>query len=111
MSFQYPTHPQRCEKPSFLSELVYRLQLMYYRYEVTFSAYVLTPGEKWALNSFVVLLFSLSSFGIISFLARVAPLITDASSKMLWVYDGLDDKLVVENGTAIWRELEMGMRF
>lgn len=39
---------------------------MYYRYEVTFSAYVLTPGEKLVMNSVVLLSLGLVGYTLLS---------------------------------------------
>ncbi|KAL2829198.1 hypothetical protein BDW59DRAFT_142292 [Aspergillus cavernicola] len=36
-----------------------RVRLEYYRYEVTFGLYVMTPCEKFAANTFVMVVFSL----------------------------------------------------
>jgi hypothetical protein len=63
---------------------------MYYRYKITFSAYILTPSEKWALNNLVLLLFSVVSCRII-FLARVAPVVVDVSERLFWLYIVMDD--------------------
>lgn len=47
---------------SLFARFINYLQLMYYQYEVTFSAYVLTPGEKTLLNS-IALSYLESPFG------------------------------------------------
>lgn len=44
---------------------------MHYRYEVTFSAYVLTPGEKFFLNTIVIALLTLLLVGIVSCLPQL----------------------------------------
>jgi hypothetical protein len=56
---------------------------MYYRYEVTFSTYVLTPGEKIVLNTIVFLLLGLLFAGLVSYLP---PLVSRTVVKALWLY-------------------------
>lgn len=108
MSLQYSSSIPR-EKASLQARFVRQLQLMYYRYEVTFSAYVLTRGEKLVLNSIVVLFLSLVSFGIISFLA---PFVAAASLRLIWLYKGTGERLVLgNNATSMWRELEPHVSF
>ncbi len=72
---------------SLFARFIKYLQLMYYQYEVTFSAYVLTPGEKIVLNTVLV---------------------TRAAIRLAWLYNGIDDKFMVNtvNDTAsAWREM------
>jgi hypothetical protein len=40
---------------------------MYYQYEVTFSLYVMTPGEKFVWNSIVVVFLTLLLVGAVIF--------------------------------------------
>jgi len=40
------------------------LERKYYQYEVTWGPYVLTPGEKFIINSLVIIIFSLLAYGL-----------------------------------------------
>jgi hypothetical protein len=78
---------------------------MYYQYEVTFSAYVMTPGEKFILNTIVLVLLSLLTLGTVFYLPRF---VTRAASRLIWLYSGPADglKLVsMDNTTLVWKEL------
>ena len=77
---------------------------MYYQYEVTFSAYVLTPGEKLILNTVVVLLISLLMLGIFSYLPQF---ILRVSERLFWLYYGVDDTLAVLMGNStLWADFQ-----
>ena len=103
MATQYYSSSQRL-KPSIFSRIVTRLQLMYYQYEVTFSAYVLTPGEKLILNTVVVLLISLLMLGIFSYLPQF---ILRVSERLFWLYYGVDDTLAVLMGNStLWADFQ-----
>jgi hypothetical protein len=69
MSFK-PSPPNR-RKQSPFSPLVRQSQLMYYQYEVTFSPHVLTPGEKFVLNTIVVVFLTLLLVGMVSYLPQL----------------------------------------
>jgi serine palmitoyltransferase small subunit len=74
---------------------------MYYQYEVTFSPYVLTPGEKFVLNTIVVVLLTLLFVGMTTYLPK---LVARAAVRLFWLYTGANDKITVNN-TAIWNEM------
>jgi hypothetical protein len=74
---------------------------MYYQCEVTFSPYVLTRGERFVLNTIVVVFLSLSVVGTASHLPE---LVTRAVVRLLWLCGGANNKLSVIN-TAIWNEM------
>jgi hypothetical protein len=44
-----------------------RVRLEYYRYEVTFGLYVMTPGEKFVANTFVLVVLSLLAWALFYF--------------------------------------------
>ena len=54
--------------PSPIKRLVDRARLEYYRYEVTYGIYVLTPGEKSVANTFVVVFLSLLVWALFLYL-------------------------------------------
>ncbi|KAE8444969.1 hypothetical protein EG329_014097 [Mollisiaceae sp. DMI_Dod_QoI] len=87
---------------SLVGQILAQIRLMHYRYEVTFSPYVMTPGEKWALNTIVIVILSLLAIGIVSYLP---PLIIRAGSRLFWLYDGSGDELMVNITASIWNEM------
>jgi len=105
MSFKFPTHPTRRKRPSVFESIVYPFQLMYYRYEVTFSAYVLTPGEKIVLNTIVFFLLGLLFAGVVSYLP---PLVSRTLVQALWLYSGNKDQIAMQSNTTAWDELPIG---
>lgn len=66
-----------------------RVRLEYYRYEVTFGLYVMTPAEKLVANSFVMVVLSLLFWALLLYfptllyskLARLVWLLTGHSSE------------------------------
>ncbi|KAH6723694.1 hypothetical protein BKA61DRAFT_14753 [Leptodontidium sp. MPI-SDFR-AT-0119] len=70
-----------------LDALLNKLRLWYYQYEVTFSLYVLTPTEKFIMNTIVLSFFALSLYGIVSFTpVLISQFISRAISSLFWVY-------------------------
>ena len=56
---------------SVLGTFLRCLRLWYYQYEVTFSPYVMTTGQKLVLNSIVILFFSLLVMGVYTYLPNL----------------------------------------
>jgi hypothetical protein len=96
---------QRRSKHSVLSSIVGQLRLMYYQYEVTFSPYVMTSGEKFIMNCIVVALFSLL---VLTFYSYLLPFLARASSMLFWLNTESNIQLPigdVGNMTIGWKEL------
>lgn len=51
-----------------LQRCVDRIRLVYYRYEVTFGLYAMTPGESLVVNSFVILILLLLFWALLVYL-------------------------------------------
>jgi hypothetical protein len=51
------SQPPRQPQLSLSAKLADQLRLRYYRYEVSFGLYVMTPGEKLVLNGIVLSIF------------------------------------------------------
>ncbi|KAH8763848.1 hypothetical protein BGZ57DRAFT_931088 [Hyaloscypha finlandica] len=94
--------PPMRRKQSVLSTLLGKIELMYYQYEVAFSPYVLTPGEKFVLNTIVVVLLTLLFVGMATYLPK---LVARAAVRLVRFYAGASDKLSVNN-TAIWHVMK-----
>lgn len=73
-------------------------------YEVTFSPYVMTPGEKLVLNTIVVVLLSLLIIGMVTYLPK---LVVRTAIKLVYFYAGANDKLSVSSTAAILHENEL----
>jgi Small subunit of serine palmitoyltransferase-like len=97
----FTASPPIRRKQSLFSTFMGKIELMYYQYEVTFSPYVLTPGEKLVLNTIVVVLLTLLFVGMATYLPK---LVARAAVRLFCLYAGAEDKLSV-NSTAIWHEI------
>ena len=84
-----------------------KIELMYYQYEVTFSPYVLTPNEKFVLNTIVVVLLTLLFFGLATYLPK---LVTAVAVRLVKFYAGANDKVNV-NTTAAWNDVYAGRMY
>ena len=61
-----------------------RVRLEYYRYEVTFGLYVMTPGEKFVANTFVLVVLSLLAWALFYF----PSLLYAKLFRLLWLLTG-----------------------
>ncbi|CRG83656.1 hypothetical protein PISL3812_01011 [Talaromyces islandicus] len=59
--------------------------LEYYRYEVTFGVYVMSPGEKFVANTFVLVFFSLLFWASLLYLP---PLLFSKLGRLVWLLTG-----------------------
>lgn len=62
-----------------------RVRLEYYRYEVTFGIYVMTPGEKLVANSFIVVVLSLLLWALLLYFPS---LLYHKLSRLVWLLTG-----------------------
>lgn len=62
-----------------------RVRLEYYRYEVTFGLYVMTPGEKLVANSFVFVVLSLLFWALLLYFPA---LLYQKLSRLVWLLTG-----------------------
>lgn len=65
--------------------LVDRVCLEYYRYEVTFGVYIMSPGEKFVANTFVLVLLSLLLWATLLYLP---PLLFSKLGRLVWLLTG-----------------------
>ncbi|KAL2819186.1 hypothetical protein BJX63DRAFT_428840 [Aspergillus granulosus] len=61
-----------------------RVRLEYYRYEVTFGLYVMTPGEKLVANTFVIVVLALLFWALLYF----PTLLYQKLSRLIWLLTG-----------------------
>lgn len=59
--------------------------LEYYRYEVTFGIYVMSPGEKFVANTFVFVFLSLLLWATLLYLP---PLLFSKIGRLVWILTG-----------------------
>jgi Small subunit of serine palmitoyltransferase-like len=79
-----------------------RVRLEYYRYEVTFGIYVMTPGEKLVANTFVIVSLSLLIWALLLYFPS---LFYQKLSRLIWLLTGQSEDVGVVFGM-----LKMGFR-
>lgn len=72
-----------------------RVRLEYYRYEVTFGLYVMTPSEKLVANTFVAVVLSLLLWALLLYFPS---LLYHKLSRLVWLLTGHSSQ---EVGTAL----------
>ncbi|CAK46737.1 hypothetical protein CBS63078_9622 [Aspergillus niger] len=70
---------------NILQRSVDRIRLEYYRYEVTFGLYVMTPGEKLVANTFVMVVLSLLFWALLVYFPA---LLYQKLSRLVWLLTG-----------------------
>jgi len=91
MSFD-PRRPHHPRRRSFVSSLVEHTKIAYYKYEVTFPLYAMSPGEKFAFNSSMLIFLSLLIFTAVTYLP---PLILITSRQLLWLSKSAENQLLL----------------
>lgn len=69
--------------------VVDRVRLEYYRYEVTFGLYVMTPSEKCVANTFVLIVLSLLLWALLLYFPT---LLFHKLSRAVWLVTGHSDE-------------------
>lgn len=70
---------------NILQRAVDRVMLEYYRYQVTFGLYVMTPGEKLVANSFVIVVLSLLFWALLLYFPS---LLYQKLTRLVWLLTG-----------------------
>lgn len=65
--------------------MVDRVRLEYYRYEVTFGLYVMTPSEKCVANTFVLIVLSLLLWALLLYFPS---LLYNKAGSLVWLLTG-----------------------
>lgn len=76
---------KRKSRPNTFQRLVDRVQLEYYRYEVTFGLYVMTPSEKCVANTFVLVVTALMLWALLLYFPS---LLWNKLSRLVWLLTG-----------------------
>ena len=79
---------------------------MYYQYEVTFSPYVMTPAEKWILNTIVVSFLSVLFLVVVTYLPMLLAPLARAAIRVFSAY-GKNNSIPYRkiNNTEMWSEM------
>lgn len=79
--------PGAMKKPrrNILQRAVDRVNLEYYRYQVTFGLYVMTPAEKLVANSFVIVVLSLLFWALLLYFPS---LLYQKLTRLVWLLTG-----------------------
>ena len=89
--------PKYAPQPSRLKRVLERLRIAYYRYEVTYGLYVMSPGEKLVANTFVLVCLSLLIWALFWYFPA---LLYAKMGRLGWILTGKDGIEEVRNGTA-----------
>ena len=76
--------PRRNQPRNPFQHVFDRVRLEYYRYEVTFGLYVLTPGEKLVANTFVFIVVGLLLWALLYF----PTLLYNKAGSLVWLLTG-----------------------
>lgn len=79
-----PTAPRNQSRNPF-QRFVDRVRLEYYRYEVTFGLYVMTPSEKLVANTFVIVVLSLLFWALLLYFPQ---LLYQKLTRLVWLLTG-----------------------
>lgn len=86
---------------NILQRSIDRIRLEYYRYEVTYGIYTLTPGEKAVANAFVGVVLLLL---IWTTLFYFPPLLYRKLSRLIWLLTGHSGE---EMRSAVWNNMHV----
>lgn len=79
------THTFDRAQRNILQRIADRIRLGYYRYEVTYGLYVMTPGEKIVANTFVVVFLGLLIWAMFFYFPG---LLFQKFSRLVWLLTG-----------------------
>lgn len=85
MSTSTTTTSTSHHRRNILLRMADRVRLEYYRYEVTFGLYVMTPLEKLAANTFVMVVMSLLCWALLLYFPS---LLYQKLSRLVWLLTG-----------------------
>lgn len=80
-----PPSATRNQSRNPFQRLVDRVRLEYYRYEVTFGLYVMTPSEKLVANTFVIVVMSLLLWALLLYFPQ---LLYQKLTRLVWLLTG-----------------------
>ena len=80
-----PSNTSQPPHQNAIQRFFHRVRLEYYRYEVTFGLYVMTPGEKLVANTFVFVVLSLLLWALLLYFPT---LLYQKLSRLVWLLTG-----------------------
>jgi hypothetical protein len=85
MSTSYRSATSHGRSRDLVQRCIDHIRLLYYRYEVTFGVYVMTPGEKFVANTFVLVFLSLLIWASLLYFPQ---LLFRKIGRMVWLLTG-----------------------
>lgn len=85
MSTSYRAATSHGRSRNLVQRCIDQTRLLYYRYEVTFGVYVMTPGEKFVANTFVLVFLSLLIWASLLYFPQ---LLFQKIRRMVWLLTG-----------------------
>ncbi|KAJ5811557.1 hypothetical protein N7474_007858 [Penicillium riverlandense] len=79
------SHTHKIQRPGPIRRAIDRVRLEYYRYEVTFGLYVMTPSEKLVTNTFVIVVLTLLLWALLLYFPS---LLYQKLSRLVWLLTG-----------------------
>lgn len=80
---------------SIINQLTRQVRLAYYRNEVTYGLYVMSPAEKWILNGFVL---TFLTFLLLAVYFYLPDFVSQLVKRLVWMYGGSPELDVVMEG-------------
>ncbi|KAL1849717.1 hypothetical protein Plec18167_005294 [Paecilomyces lecythidis] len=96
-------YPSVNTRRNVVQRMLDRARVQYYRYEVTFGLYVMTPGEKFVANTFVLVFLSLLVWALLLYFPT---LLYQKLSRLIWLLTGHDEDVGVG---AVLGAIETGL--
>lgn len=94
--------PRLKQRRNILQRFADRVRLEYYRYEVTYGIYPMTPGEKLVANTFVIVVLSLLLWASLFYFPS---LLYRKLSRLIWLLTGHSG----DEMSAVWSFFESGV--
>jgi hypothetical protein len=85
MSTSTSSHTLKNQRRGPIQRVVDHARLEYYRYEVTFGLYVMSPSEKLVANTFVIVVLSLLLWALLLYFQS---LLYQKLSRLVWLLTG-----------------------
>lgn len=95
MSTSYRAATSHVRSRNLVQRCIDRIRLLYYQYEVTFGVYVMTPGEKFVANTFVLVFLSLLIWASLLYFPQ---LLFRKIGRMVWLLTGHSEDVAALSG-------------
>lgn len=95
MSTSYRAATSHGRSRNLVQRCIDHISLLYYRYEVTLGLYVMTPGEKFVANTFLVVFLSLFIWASLLYFPQ---LLFGKIGRMVWLLTGHSEDVAALSG-------------